>query len=350
VVSIFPVFSIGWCDTHTPVPSLRSCATVNPGTWEITNKWDYHEEFVDIQPSPKNAEEFTVHLRKNKTSKKTNTTTFSSPFRSELLTHVQKYRDLFSIDSSKGIAELYLAKKIKSNGTVAEVYLAPNYASLDQLHQFTKKTIASYDFKDITGIDILTDVPGGFSVNYGKYGRLHLFACDNRDKLLQKITANAKTYIGIELVCGRKSLKREEAETMRFGLFSDDDSLTSLAEFRVLKKSQRTDAPVQRLLCLTENCIIERDPATYGVVTLRPLGDVFCIIRYPEDMQKFAIEYKVTAFSSFSLMLHILQASCCLFFGVCRLVPFAASRPLTVIPCWPRSWMVSGAAEILLSA
>jgi hypothetical protein len=139
---------------------------VNPGTWEITNKWNYRDEFVDIQPSPKNGEEFTIHLRKNATSKKTSTTTFSSPYRSELLTHAQKFRDLFSIDSSKGIAELYLAKKIKANGSITELYFSPNYSSLDQLHQFTKKTIGSYDYKDITSIDIITDVPGGFSINY----------------------------------------------------------------------------------------------------------------------------------------------------------------------------------------
>lgn len=221
---------------------------------------------MDIQPSPKNAEEFTVHLRKNSSTKKVSTTTFSSPYRSELLTHTQKFRDLFSIDSSKGIAELYLAKKIKANGIINEVYFTPNYASLDQLHQFTKKTITSYDYKDITSIDIITDVPGGFAVNYGRYGRLHLFACDNRDALLKKITANAKTYIGIELICGRKSLKREEVENLRYGLFSDDDSLTSLAEFRVLKSTPRSDSAVQRLLCLTENCILERDPATYGSI------------------------------------------------------------------------------------
>jgi len=52
---------------------------------------------------------------------------------------------------------------------------------------------------------------------------------------LKKITTNAKTFIGIELVCGRKSLKREEVESLRYGLFSDDDSLTSLAEFRFVR-------------------------------------------------------------------------------------------------------------------
>lgn len=49
--------------------------------------------------------------------------------------------------------------------------------------------------------------------------------------------------------------------------------------------------PVQRLLALTETCIVERDPSTYAVVTLQPLCNVFALIRYPEDPQNFAVEY-----------------------------------------------------------
>jgi len=31
-----------------------------------------------------------------------------------------------------------------------------------------------------------------------------------------------------------------------------------------LKLTPRSDEPISRTLCLTENCILERDPATYG--------------------------------------------------------------------------------------
>ena len=34
--------------------------------------------------------------------------------------------------------------------------------------------------------------------------------------------------------------------------------------------------PVPRTLALSENCIVERDPDTYGVVTIRPLCEVNC--------------------------------------------------------------------------
>jgi DNAJ protein RME-8 N-terminal len=57
-------------------------------------------------------------------------------------------------------------------------------------------------------------------------------------------------------------------------LISSDESLTSCAEFIVQKLSPRTSDPVRRTLCLTETCLVERDPATYSVVSCKPLCDV----------------------------------------------------------------------------
>ena len=57
-------------------------------------------------------------------------------------------------------------------------------------------------------------------------------------------------------------------------VISSDESLTSCAEFTIQKLSNRTSDPVRRTLCLTETCLVERDPATYSVVTCKPLCDV----------------------------------------------------------------------------
>lgn len=103
--------------------------------------------------------------------------------------------------------------------------------------------------------------------------------------------------------------------------FSTDEALTSYAEFTVQKISARHSDPVRRTMCLTETCLVERDPATYNVVTSKPLCDVsslyltlfispqdfkveysvfnkfsdifqiFAIIRDQENPQKFSVEY-----------------------------------------------------------
>ena len=44
-------------------------------------------------------------------------------------------------------------------------------------------------------------------------------------------------------------------------------------------------------MALSETCIVERDPATYQVVTIKPLCEVFALVRYSDDPQRFTIEY-----------------------------------------------------------
>ncbi len=56
--------------------------------------------------------------------------------------------------------------------------------------------------------------------------------------------------------------------------FSDDDSLTSVVEFKVSKISTRTLGHTRRILCLSESALIERDVDTYTVINLKPLSDV----------------------------------------------------------------------------
>ena len=78
--------------------------------------------------------------------------------------------------------------------------------------------------------------------------------------------------------------------TVHVSCCSDDDSVTSLTEFNIQKHTPRypvsgdvmshdnhvikSQEPAPRIMALSENCIIERDPATYIVVTVRPLSEV----------------------------------------------------------------------------
>lgn len=65
-----------------------------------------------------------------------------------------------------------------------------------------------------------------------------------------------------------------------------------MSEFSVNKvKTMRHTDSQRRLLCLSEVCIIERDPQTYSIVTLRPLNSIYALIRDPNDSQLFSIEY-----------------------------------------------------------
>lgn len=80
---------------------------------------------------------------------------------------------------------------------------------------------------------------------------------------------------------------------MLFCFFSEDDHTTSIIEFNVDKvETKRYLEATRRLLCLTQSCIVERDPETYHIVTLRPLESIFAIVRDPVNPRQFIIEYR----------------------------------------------------------
>jgi DnaJ family protein C protein 13 len=74
--------------------------------------------------------------------------------------------------------------------------------------------------------------------------------------------------------------------------FSGDEHITSVSEFSIHKvHDARHQEPQRRTLCLSETCLLERDPQTYSICTLRPLADVFALVRSQDNPQLFNIEY-----------------------------------------------------------
>lgn len=74
--------------------------TYNPGTLEVTNKWEY-SDFISVQPINRNhvgSHEFTITVRKER---KNETMKFSSEHRPHLLTEALKYRTY--VEKSKEI-------------------------------------------------------------------------------------------------------------------------------------------------------------------------------------------------------------------------------------------------------
>lgn len=53
-------------------------------------------------------------------------------------------------------------------------------------------------------------------------------------------------------------------------------------------------------MALTDSCLVERDPATYCIVTLKPLHEIFALIRSPSNPQLFSIEFVKGQVSSYT--------------------------------------------------
>lgn len=151
--------------------------------------------------------------------------------------------------------------------------------------------LASYHFKDFEGLITVKDYSNGFVVVCGGFGRLHLFASQYVEEIKKKLVESAMNNLGISIRVPKDSIIFDEFAAQRFGKFSGDENITSVSEFTVHKNSSRHSEAQRRTLCLSDTCLLERDPQTYNICTLRPLSDIFAIIRDNKNPQLFTIQY-----------------------------------------------------------
>ncbi|ETE67442.1 DnaJ-like subfamily C member 13, partial [Ophiophagus hannah] len=237
-------------------------------------QWPYGD-ICSINPVGKGqGTEFSLTFRKG-SGKKSETLKFSTEHRAELLTEALRYNSYKHhwSDSSK------------------PVVLEVTPGGFDQINPTTNTILCSYDYRYIEGFVDLSDYPGGFCIIYGGFSRLHLFASEQREDIIKSAIEHAGNYIGISLRTRKEPLEFEQYLSLRFGKYSSDEYITSLAEFVVQKISPRHAEPVKRILALTETCLVERDPATYNIATLKPLGEVFALVCDSENPQLFTIEF-----------------------------------------------------------
>lgn len=152
--------------------------------------------------------------------------------------------------------------------------------------------MASYHFKDFEGICTVSDYPGGFVIVCGGFGRLHLFQSVEYETIKIKILESATANLGVNIKVLSTPITLEDFQIERFGKYRTDESITSVSEFPVYKiHKARHSEPVRRTLCLTETCLLERDPQTYSICTLQPLCDIFALVRDNANPQLFSVEY-----------------------------------------------------------
>uniref|UniRef100_A0A8C4HCI4 J domain-containing protein n=1 Tax=Dicentrarchus labrax TaxID=13489 RepID=A0A8C4HCI4_DICLA len=258
------VFSVG---TH-------GITTYNPTTLEVTNQWPYGD-ICGIGPVGKGqGTEFNLTFRKG-SGKKSETLKFSTEHRTELLTEALRYN----------------CYKHHWSDTRKAVSLEVTPGGIDQIDPHTNRVVCSYDYRNVEGFVEVSDYQGGFCILYGGFSRLHLFASEQRDDIIRCAIEHAGNFIGIMLRLRKEALTFEDFVTDRLGKYSSDESITSLAEFVVQKITPRHPEPVKRILALTETCLVERDPASYNIVTIKPFGEVFALICDVDNPQVFTIEF-----------------------------------------------------------
>ncbi|XP_066599154.1 dnaJ homolog subfamily C member 13 isoform X2 [Prorops nasuta] len=289
-VACFLVTKHSWKGKYKRIFSIGSMGitTYNPNNLEVTNKWEYFD-FISVQPMHKGQlglNEFSITMRKER---KTDTMKFSSEHRDYLLTEALRFRNQFA-EKPKDTAR-YPAFKHHWSDTRLPVDLEITPYSLDQLDPATHMVLASYCFKDFEGIATVKDYPHGFVIVCGGFGRLHLFASQHMEEIKKKLLDSAFNNLGISIKVLSTPIRLDDFVAQRLGKFSGDEFITSVSEFTVHKQSSRHSEPPRRILCLSDTCLLERDPQTYNICTLRPLSDIFALIRDNENPQLFTIQY-----------------------------------------------------------
>lgn len=275
----FLVTKHSWRGKYKRILSIGSLAicTLNPQTLENTNTWPYNE-ITNVLPSPKSQNELAILLRK---AKKADKMTFSCDYRSELLTQALKFSSLFSAEARKNhTSSKFEAFKYHWSETKVRCYLTVRSYGILQLDYATEKTLANYDFKDIEAISLVEDSTNGIVIQSGGFGRKHMFFLDQKDELVRAISDKCVYFLGFDLKPKKDFVSLASFSDSRLGSCRDIESVTSLVEFIVLKHHSRHHDPIKRILCISERCIVERDPATYAICTLRPLNEIFAMIRY----------------------------------------------------------------------
>ena len=273
--------------------------------YECTNKWPYNE-LVSASPLiPKNqlpagaaptlttggSELFALTFKKGK---KSETMRFSSEYRSDILCDLLEHCDQFGENYYQTNNTLkFDCTKYHWSDKRIRVIIQVGYCSVNQIDPSTGKVICKYFYKDIDNLITLSDYPNGMIISHGGFGRYHLFFCDKNDELMKKICDFAWNYTGVVLRVKKDAISFDNFENERFGRFSNDESITSLCEFNVHKIVQRKEGqePVKRIMALTDTCLIERDPLSYMIVTLKPLCEIFALVRDRINPQLFSIEY-----------------------------------------------------------
>ena len=273
----------------------QTVATIDPSAlFKLTNEWKYGVGFFDSLPKTGSTTDFTITVGAGKLE----TMLFSSNDRSELLTEIQKQRKRFA--SKDQATAMIGGRKLRWNEEYEPTLLALAAHGVQQLSSTDANQVRGcYDYYKIVEVGVVSDVPNGLYVVYSEQERLHLFTSERREELLKKIPEMSLKYIGHNGIKRGEDVTMAQAEKRRLGPHDPAD-LVSSSEFSVNKVTARHAAPVKRTLCITEQYLVERDTATYNVVTLRKLREIFALIRSEDDSQLFLVEYKDNSMKRYS--------------------------------------------------
>jgi DnaJ family protein C protein 13 len=280
-VAKFQATKVTWKGNYERILALanKSFETLDPKTLTVTNSYTW-SQLVDVTLDAADPEAFTMNVRTSSTE----SMKWKTKYRTHLISEMVRLKNVAV--QTPGQNRQFPASKITRNQRRVECILEVSPSSLKQLAP-NGTTVSCYEYKDIEGIRLVTDDGSAFIVNH--VGRGRLFMVKNRAEVLQQIV-NSGLKLGISCRPRQEGvpLVTWQAERAAYGRKESQ----ALAEFDVAKPTPRYADPIPRKLMITNTSIVERDAETHQAVSVRRLVDVFALVRYWDDPQRIAIEYK----------------------------------------------------------
>ncbi|KAI5693331.1 hypothetical protein M8J75_013933 [Diaphorina citri] len=294
-LSCYFVTKHSWKGKYKRIFSIGSqgITTYNPTNLDVTNRWSY-ADILDVKFIPSQPDFFTLFFVKENSRK--DGMKFSTEHRARLMIDVMRQKFASMGRSADNVVKVEGFKHHWSESRNPVILVVTSH-SLDQMSSVPgsqSEVLGSYPFNTIEAMHTVSDLQGGFVIVCKPFGRMHLFISPRRDLVLQKIIEHAASHCAIPLELSSQSLSFSDFLENKFGAYGEDRHITSLSEFSVLKFSSksRTETTSRRLLCLTETCLVERDPQTYNIITVKPLQEIYALIRDVQDSQLFTVEYR----------------------------------------------------------
>lgn len=155
----------------------------------------------------------------------------------------------------------------------------------------TGRVQSAYLLKDIKLVSLIDDdsLPNGFLVQ--RKHRIHLFSCEHRLKVIERMIVDAQQLIGVQIAEPQVELRSlEEILDSRHAVAYTDETAGSV-KFDVYKRTLRHASPIPRRLCLSSDKMAELDAETGGLVSVHHMGTIFAIVSDPGEQQWFTLEF-----------------------------------------------------------
>ncbi|KAL3315759.1 DnaJ subfamily C member 13, partial [Cichlidogyrus casuarinus] len=297
-LSSFILTKVSWKGSYKRILTVgtEGITTYNRETLKITNQWPY-SDVLEVKPDlspPKGQKEtprFTIVVREP--SRKRYELVLMTEYRVDALTSLLNFRHLFAERPARHLRTS--AVKISWSGDENDnIVLEVGENSINQIDLPSNRRIAFYAFKDLQSLAPISDVSDGLAIIHGGFGRIHMFRCPNTEIFINTVIETARNNVGISINKARAT-NLNYCREHRLGSSFTEESLISQAEFVVEKfapyRHGQHGAMKQRILCISDFLLIERDPTSYRPICGQPLCEISCVVRDRNEPQKFVIEY-----------------------------------------------------------